>query len=150
MAPLAAFTGAKRDVAWALGTAMPYQRRVTVTYGATDQLFQCAIGGPPGAARAELPRNFWGYSTVGVLDRSNTSAPKNAYVFWHKATGGAMGAYKKAGLLRADVRYSGTGVPTRTGRCIMTNSRSCLRKSTSGGRMAPSGRWMATSWMVCS
>ena len=54
-----------------------------------------------------MPRNFWGYSTRAALDAINEDAERRAYVFWHKATVGAIRAYKGEGSLRKDVRYTG-------------------------------------------
>ena len=69
--------------------------------------FNALIGGPPGAASLGMPRNFWGYSTVAILPAINEQTPKRPYVFWHKATRGSVDTYKREGLLRKDVRYTG-------------------------------------------
>lgn len=80
----------------------------TVTYGAHGPAYYNALaGGPPGAAELGMPRNFWGYSTVTVVDDIDRLVEKRAMVFWHKATKWAIDAYKRDGLLRGDVRYTG-------------------------------------------
>ena len=72
-----------------------------------EAYFNALAGGPPGAAGMGLPRNFWGYSTNAVLPVIDEQVEKRGYVFWHKATSGAIDAYKRDGLLRSDVRYTG-------------------------------------------
>ena len=42
-----------------------------------------------------------------MLDAINEKTEKGAYVFWHKATRGAIDTYKKTKQLRRDVRYTG-------------------------------------------
>ena len=69
--------------------------------------FNALAGGPPGAAELGMPRNFWGYSTVAILGAVNEQVDKRGLVFWHKATQGAISAYKRDGRLRRDVRYAG-------------------------------------------
>jgi hypothetical protein len=41
------------------------------------------------------------------LDAVNEKTGKAPYVFWHKATRGAIDTYKKTKQLRGDVRYTG-------------------------------------------
>lgn len=65
------------------------------------------VGGAPGAAELDLPRNFWGYATQGALPALNARAENNALAFWHDATKGSFDAYKQDGLLRKDIRYTG-------------------------------------------
>jgi hypothetical protein len=80
----------------------------TFEYGAHGPAYYNGlIGGPPGAAAKGLPRNFWGYSTVDILEAVNKRTEKGAHVFWHKATRGAIDTYKKTKQLRKDVRYTG-------------------------------------------
>lgn len=80
----------------------------TSTYGPHGPAYYNAIaGGPPGAAALGMPRNFWGYSTVTVLDALNEKTEKGALVWWHKATKWAIDAYQRDGLLRSDIRYTG-------------------------------------------
>lgn len=80
----------------------------TVTYGHHGPAYYNALaGGPPGAAELGMPRNFWGYSTVTVVDDIDRLTEKRPLVFWHKATKWAIDAYKRDGLLRQDVRYTG-------------------------------------------
>lgn len=65
------------------------------------------IGGPAGAAAAGMQRNFWGYSTIAVLPVLNERAERGALAFWHDATRWSFDAYKRDGLLRPDIRYTG-------------------------------------------
>ena len=80
----------------------------TLEYGAHGPAYYNGLaGGPPGAIEMGMPRNFWGYSTVAVLPAVNERVEARADVFWHKATQWAIDAYKRDGLLRRDVRYTG-------------------------------------------
>jgi len=80
----------------------------TVTYGAHGPAYYNALaGGASGGADLGMPRNFWGFSSVEVLDELDQMAEKGALAWWHNATGGAVGAYKRDGLLRKDIRYTG-------------------------------------------
>jgi len=80
----------------------------TLRYGGQGPAyFNSIVGGPPGAAELRLPRNFWGHSTASVLPFVDENVERRAYVFWHKATLGAIRAYKRDGRLREDVRYTG-------------------------------------------
>ncbi|MBU1898968.1 glycosyltransferase family 39 protein [Myxococcota bacterium] len=80
----------------------------TLTYGDQGPAYYNSLaGGPSGAAALRMPRNFWGHSTLSVLDDVNELAPNRALVFWHKATGWAIDAYKNDGLLRKDIQYTG-------------------------------------------
>ena len=80
----------------------------TVTYGAHGPAYYNELaGGPPGGAALGMPRNFWGYSTVEVLPLINERVEPKGLVFWHKATQWAIDAYRRDGMLRSDVRYTG-------------------------------------------
>lgn len=80
----------------------------TAHYGAHGAAyFNALAGGAPGAARLRMPRNFWGYSTIEALEPLNQQVKKGEQVFWHKATSGAIQAYKTDRRLRSDMTYSG-------------------------------------------
>lgn len=80
----------------------------TYQYGSQGPAYyNSLVGGPPGAARLGLSRNFWGHSTVGVLDVINTHAEDNALVFWHKATQRSIQSYQRTGDLKKPLRYTG-------------------------------------------
>lgn len=82
--------------------------RDTFVYGAYGEAYYNElVGGPLGAAELRLPRNFWGYATIGALPQLDTEAADGALVFWHDATSGSVDAYKRDGLLRGDLRYAG-------------------------------------------
>ncbi len=80
----------------------------TLAYGDHGPAYYNALaGGPSGAAELGMPRNFWGFSSVEVLDELNEQAEEGALVWWHNATRGATDAYQRDGLLRKDIRYTG-------------------------------------------
>lgn len=80
----------------------------TLTYGDHGPAYYNALaGGPPGAAEIGMPRNFWGFSSVEVLDVLDEEGEQRALAWWHNATVGAVNAYKRDGLLRKDIRYTG-------------------------------------------
>ncbi len=66
------------------------------------------VGGVQGAADSGFKRQYWGYSTREVLGELNRQAPKNARVYWHDTIGWARDFYVRGGLLRKDIRSSGT------------------------------------------
>ncbi|MFN3201354.1 MAG: ArnT family glycosyltransferase [Bradymonadia bacterium] len=76
-----------------------------------EAYYNALVGGPPGAASLRLSRNFWGYSTIDVLPYLNAHADKGGLAFWHNATGWAVDAYKRDGLLRQDIRNTGDWSP---------------------------------------
>lgn len=84
----------------------------TLAYSPNGEAYYNAlIGGPPGAASVRLSRNFWGYSSIDILPYLNAEAAKGDRVFWHNATGWAIDAYKKDGLLRRDLVNAGDWGP---------------------------------------
>lgn len=64
-------------------------------------------GGIQGAADKQLMRMYWGYTTRQALDWLNAHAPRNASVFFQNTTWDAWEAYRRDGLVRLDIRYSG-------------------------------------------
>jgi len=63
------------------------------------------IGGPQGAARAGMQRQFWGYPTRLALEYLNEHVPARGSVYFHKSVRDAWEAYRKGGLLRKDIRH---------------------------------------------
>ena len=99
-----------RDWAVALVGAMLLGPAVTATLrnpGYGEAYYNELVGGAPGAAERDLPRNFWGYATQGALPALNTQSEPGALAFWHDATRGAFDAYKQDTLLRKDIKYTG-------------------------------------------
>lgn len=81
---------------------------LTHEYGAHGPAWYNSVaGGIPGAAELRMPRNFWGYSSVEMIDWLNRSPRERRSVFWHNATGIAVHHYRAAGWL--DRRISSTG-----------------------------------------
>jgi hypothetical protein len=64
------------------------------------------VGGVPGAADANLMRQFWGGSTRDGLEEVNRRAPANALVYFHDAAWGAYQMYQREGWFRRDLRYT--------------------------------------------
>jgi len=64
------------------------------------------IRGYTGGADTRNMRNFWGYSTISVLDYLNEHAAESSSVFFHKATPRAIAQYQRQDMLREDIRYS--------------------------------------------
>jgi 4-amino-4-deoxy-L-arabinose transferase-like glycosyltransferase len=98
--------------AWATGLAgvlllVPAAADTLRDPGSGEAHFNELVGGAAGAAELDLPRNFWGYATLGALPALNEKAEKGALAFWHDATKWAFDAYQRDGLLRKDVRYTG-------------------------------------------
>lgn len=80
----------------------------TAHYGAHGPTYYNALaGGPPGAAAMRMPRDFWGYGSVAVLDMVNEHADEGAHTFWHNATPWAVHTYQRDGLLRKDLVVTG-------------------------------------------
>lgn len=65
------------------------------------------IGGAPGAADAQMQRQFWGYPTRHALGYLNEHVPRNGLVYFHKSVRSAWRMYLRDGLLRADIRHTG-------------------------------------------
>ena len=81
---------------------------LTHEYGAHGPAWYNSVaGGVPGAAELRMPRNFWGYSSVEMIDWLNRSPRERRSVFWHNATGISVHHYRAAGWL--DRRVSSTG-----------------------------------------
>jgi hypothetical protein len=70
--------------------------------------YNVLIGGTPGAADAGMNRQFWGYTTAGVLDFLNERVPPGGRVFFHDTAFEAFEMYRADGTLRPDIGYGGT------------------------------------------
>jgi 4-amino-4-deoxy-L-arabinose transferase-like glycosyltransferase len=62
------------------------------------------IGGAPGAASLGMTRQFWGYTTAGVLPWLNANVPKSGRVEFHDTVAPAVKMYQEEGTLRSDIR----------------------------------------------
>ena len=81
---------------------------LTSEYGAHGPAwYNHLAGGIPGAAELRMPRNFWGYSSVENLSWLNERPTERRQVFWHNATGLAVGMYHRAGWLDRRIRSTG-------------------------------------------
>ena len=65
------------------------------------------IGGVPGAAAADLQRQFWGSQALDGLEVVNARAKRNARVWFHNTAWGSVRIYEREGQFRRDLRASG-------------------------------------------
>ncbi len=61
-------------------------------------------GGPEGAARMGMMRQFWGYAAKQGLPWLNENATKNAKIYFHSTNPESYDVYKRDGLIRDDLR----------------------------------------------
>ena len=61
-------------------------------------------GGAPGAADMGMLRQFWGYTTTGVLPFLNDRTPKGKGVWFHDTAQPSVKMFREEGLLRRDIR----------------------------------------------
>jgi 4-amino-4-deoxy-L-arabinose transferase-like glycosyltransferase len=61
-------------------------------------------GGAPGGADMGMTRQFWGYTTAGVLPFLNQRTPRNGRVYFHDTAGPAVGMFRQDGSLRRDIK----------------------------------------------
>lgn len=64
------------------------------------------IGGAPGAASLGMTRQFWGYTTAGVLPWLNERLPVNAKVNFHDTAYPSVLMFREEGALRRDLRIT--------------------------------------------
>lgn len=65
------------------------------------------IGGVPGAAKADLQRQFWGSQALDGLEIVNARAKRNARIWFHNTAWGSVRMYEREGQLRRDLHYAG-------------------------------------------
>ena len=92
--------------------------------------FNELIGGAPGAAAVRMPRNFWGYATIGALPTLNAQVEPRGQVFWHDATSGSIRAYQRDALLRGDIRHAGDWVVPYSSWAVYHDQRDKLPEET--------------------
>jgi 4-amino-4-deoxy-L-arabinose transferase-like glycosyltransferase len=61
-------------------------------------------GGAPGAATLGMARQFWGYTTAGVLPWLNDRVPRGGSVFFHDTAPSSVEMFREEGTLRRDIR----------------------------------------------
>jgi 4-amino-4-deoxy-L-arabinose transferase-like glycosyltransferase len=64
------------------------------------------IGGAPGAATLGMTRQFWGYTTTGVIPWLNEHVPKKGGVFFHDTAYPSVRMFQEQGILRPDIRVT--------------------------------------------
>ncbi|MDD5307741.1 MAG: glycosyltransferase family 39 protein [Deltaproteobacteria bacterium] len=62
------------------------------------------VGGAPGAASLGMTRQFWGYTTAGVLPWLNEHVPRGGTVFFHDTVAPSVEMFREEGALRRDIR----------------------------------------------
>ncbi|HEX2574487.1 MAG TPA: glycosyltransferase family 39 protein [Polyangia bacterium] len=78
-------------------------------YGLTH--YNLLAGGPAGGADLGLNRQYWGYSTRGVLPWLDEHAPRHAAVYWHDTNQPILNMNVREGLLREDIGNTGLEEP---------------------------------------
>jgi 4-amino-4-deoxy-L-arabinose transferase-like glycosyltransferase len=78
-------------------------------YGLTH--YNLLAGGPPGGADLGMNRQFWGYSTRGILPWINSHAPPRAPIYWHDTNQSQLNMAVRTGRLRDDVWNTGLEEP---------------------------------------
>jgi len=87
----------------ALVLAVPLQQTITShPFGIAS--YVPMIGGARGAATLGMLRQFWGYTTAGVLPWINENVPKRKGVWFHDTAAPSVAMFKEEGALRADIR----------------------------------------------
>jgi hypothetical protein len=83
----------------------PLQQTVTShPYGLAS--YTPLAGGAPGAADTGMTRQFWGYTTAGVLPFLNEHVPERGRVYFHDTAGPSVQMFRTDGSLRKDIRGS--------------------------------------------
>jgi hypothetical protein len=62
------------------------------------------VGGAPGAADLGMLRQFWGYTTAGVIPFLNERVPRGGRVYFHDTAPQSVEMFREDGTLRADIR----------------------------------------------
>ena len=73
--------------------------------------YNLLAGGPAGGADLGMNRQFWGYSTRGLLPFINQHARPNAPIYWHDTNQSILNMNVRSGLLRADLGNTGLEEP---------------------------------------
>lgn len=73
--------------------------------------YNLLAGGPAGGASLGMNRQFWGYSTRGILPWLNAQAPRGAPVYWHDTNQPILNMNVREQLLRSDIGNTGLEEP---------------------------------------
>jgi 4-amino-4-deoxy-L-arabinose transferase-like glycosyltransferase len=73
--------------------------------------YNMLAGGPPGGADLGMNRQFWGYSTRGILPWLDANARPNANIYWHDTNQAQLNMDVRVGRLRPDLRNTGLEEP---------------------------------------
>ncbi len=73
--------------------------------------YNLLAGGPPGGADLGMNRQFWGYSTRGILPWLDRHAAPSSPVYWHDTNQAQLNMNVRAGLMRADLGNTGLEEP---------------------------------------
>jgi hypothetical protein len=73
--------------------------------------YNLLAGGPAGGADLGMNRQFWGYSTRGLLPYINEHAAPGEPIYWHDTNQAQLNMDVREGLLRPDLRNTGLEEP---------------------------------------
>ena len=73
--------------------------------------YNLLAGGPPGGASLGMNRQFWGYSTRGLLPWIDAHARPGAPIYWHDTNQPILNMNVREGLMRADLGNTGLEEP---------------------------------------
>ncbi len=83
--------------------AVPLQQTITShPFGLAS--YVPLMGGARGAASAGMLRQFWGYTTAGVLPWLEREVPKNKGVWFHDTAAPSVSMFREEGTLRRDIK----------------------------------------------
>lgn len=98
-------------VGLALVVALPGALNIYQTHPFGLSQYNAIAGGVAGGADLGLNRQFWGYAPRQLLPWLNSELRGNTSVYFHDVNYASYAAYRRAGLLRNDIRYSGMELP---------------------------------------
>ena len=64
--------------------------------------YNLIAGGPAGGADLGMNRQFWGYSTRGLLPWLDAHVPRNGQIYWHDTNQAILNMNMREGLMRDD------------------------------------------------
>jgi hypothetical protein len=95
-----------REAAAALVVVLPGVLGIRLVHPYGIGFYNELIGSVRGAAEQGMLRNFWGYTSRGLLDTLDREAAPGARVFFHDTNLDSFQMDVREGLLRPDLRYA--------------------------------------------
>ncbi|MCP4605541.1 MAG: hypothetical protein GY847_34305 [Proteobacteria bacterium] len=99
-------------VAWVLTIALllaPPVHQTVTSHPFGLESYVPLVGGAPGAATMGMTRQFWGYTTMGVLPWLNENVPDGGGVEFHDTTYSSVKMFHEEGTLRRNIRPAKLG-----------------------------------------